>query len=249
MERWYGCACSTATAKSSSPWKTSALASTTTMLSACSPSSTTVQAPRPAGASVWGSRSAAPSCCCIRAKHGPRNWLGAASRFVSHCRSRKHRVLRSPSDVTEARPTILVVEDEPEIRRFLRSSLGAEGYKVVESTNGRRGSIDASTHKPDLAIVDLGLPDFDGVEVIRRIRSWSPMPIVVLSARVQERTKVEALDAGADDYVTKPFGIGELLARVRAALRHTVRIASGKNILILEDAIIDLEARKATRGT
>jgi len=150
--------------------------------------------------------------------------------------------------MTEARSTILIVEDEPEIRRFLRSSLGAEGYKVVESATARRGSIDAATHKPDLAIVDLGLPDFDGVDVIRRIREWSPMPIVVLSARVQERAKIDALDAGANDYVTKPFGVGELLARVRAALRHAVRSASGKNILTLEDAIIDLDARTATRG-
>ena len=150
--------------------------------------------------------------------------------------------------MTEARSTILVIEDEPEIRRFLRFSLGAEGYKVVESATARRGSIDAATHKPDLAIVDLGLPDFDGVDLIRRIREWSPMPILVLSARVQERTKIDALDAGADDYVTKPFGVGELLARVRAALRHAVRIRSGKDTLALEDAIIDLEARKATRG-
>jgi two-component system KDP operon response regulator KdpE len=146
------------------------------------------------------------------------------------------------------RATILVVEDEPDIRRFLRSSLTAEGYKVVESATGRRGAIDASTHKPDLAIVDLGLPDVDGVEVIRRIRAWSPMPILVLSARIQERAKIEALDAGADDYVTKPFGIGELLARTRAALRHTVRTAAGGNLLTLEDAVIDLEARRATRG-
>ena len=118
---------------------------------------------------------------------------------------------------------ILVVEDEPEIRRFLRSSLAAEGYRVVESPTGGRGAIDAGTHKPDLAIVDLGLPDVDGVEVIRRIREWSPMPILVLSARVQERSKIEALDAGADDYVTKPFGVGELLARVRVALRHAAQ--------------------------
>jgi len=150
--------------------------------------------------------------------------------------------------MTEARATILVVEDEPEIRRFLRSSLGAEGYKVVESATARRGLIDAATHKPDLAVVDLGLPDFDGLDVIRRIREWSPMPILVLSARAQERAKIDALDAGADDYVTKPFGIGELLARVRTALRHAVRFGSGKNILTLEDAIIDIEARKATRG-
>jgi two-component system KDP operon response regulator KdpE len=142
--------------------------------------------------------------------------------------------------------TILVVEDEPEIRRFLRSSLGAEGYRVVESATGRRGSLDAGMHKPDLAIVDLGLPDVDGKEVIRQIRAWSPMPILVLSARTQERSKIEALDAGADDYVTKPFGVGELLARVRVALRHAARSPSGL-ILNLGNAKIDLERRRASR--
>jgi two-component system, OmpR family, KDP operon response regulator KdpE len=144
-------------------------------------------------------------------------------------------------------PTILVVEDEPEIRQFLRSSLRAEGYRVVESPNGRRGEIDAGMHKPDLAIVDLGLPDFDGVQVIRHIREWSPMPILVLSARIQERSKIEALDAGADDYVTKPFGVGELLARVRAALRHATRPASGKEVLQLGTSVIDFEKRHATK--
>ena len=148
--------------------------------------------------------------------------------------------------MTGAPATILIIEDEPEIRRFLRSSLGAEGYKVVEAGTGRRGSIDATTHKPDLVIVDLGLPDFDGLEVIRRIRQWSPMPILVLSARSQERTKIEALDAGADDYVAKPFSIGELLARVRVALRHAVRPASGGSALRLGDARIDLDRRKVT---
>jgi len=150
--------------------------------------------------------------------------------------------------MAEARATILVVEDEPEIRRFLRSSLGAEGYRVVESASGRRGSIDAQTHKPDMAIVDLGLPDVDGTEVIRHIRSWSAMPILVLSARTHEKSKVGALDAGADDYVTKPFGVGELLARVRAALRHAVRGGSGGTVLELEAATVDLERRRATRG-
>jgi two-component system KDP operon response regulator KdpE len=149
--------------------------------------------------------------------------------------------------MAEARATILVVEDEPEIRRFLRSSLGAEGYRVVESASGRRGSIDAQTHKPDMAIVDLGLPDADGTEVIRHIRSWSAMPILVLSARTHEKSKVGALDAGADDYVTKPFGVGELLARVRAALRHAVRGGSGGTVLEFETATVDLERRRATR--
>jgi two-component system KDP operon response regulator KdpE len=144
---------------------------------------------------------------------------------------------------------ILVVEDEPDIRRFLRSALGAEGYRVVEAETGERGAIDAGTHKPDLAIVDLGLPDIDGVEVIRRIRAWSPMPIVVLSARAREQAKVEALDAGADDYVTKPFGVGELLARVRVALRHAARTAgSGATVLRFGDVEADLERRRVTRS-
>ena len=144
-------------------------------------------------------------------------------------------------------PTILLVEDEPQIRQFLRSSLGAEGYRVVESPNGRRGTLDAGMHKPDLAIVDLGLPDFDGIEVIRRIREWSPMPIVVLSARIQERSKIEALDAGADDYVTKPFGVGELLARVRVALRHATRPPSGTE-MVLSDVKVNFEKRQASKN-
>jgi two-component system KDP operon response regulator KdpE len=148
----------------------------------------------------------------------------------------------------DPRATILVVEDEPEIRRFLRAAFGAEGYRVVESASGRRGAIDAGSHKPDLAIVDLALPDIDGIEVIRQIRAWSPMPIIVLSARIAERAKIEALDVGADDYVTKPFGIGELLARVRAALRHVARAGSGAPLLRLGDAVVDLQARRAMRG-
>jgi two-component system KDP operon response regulator KdpE len=151
--------------------------------------------------------------------------------------------------MTEARPTILVIEDEPEIRHFLRTSLGAEGYRVVEAENGERGVIEAGSHKPDLAIVDLGLPDIDGVEVIRRIRRWSPMPIVVLSARAREQAKVEALDAGADDYVTKPFGVGELLARVRVALRHAARAPTGEETLDLGGTSIDLQRRRTMRGS
>ena len=143
--------------------------------------------------------------------------------------------------------TILVVEDEPDIRQFLRSSLGAEGYRVVESASGERATIDAGSHKPDLAIVDLGLPDFDGVEVIRRIRTWSPMPIIVLSARALEQSKVQALDAGADDYVTKPFGVGELLARVRVALRHSTRSGAGKPVLKLGNVSVDLQRHLVQR--
>lgn len=150
--------------------------------------------------------------------------------------------------MADLRPTILLVEDEPALRRLLRTSLGSEGFRVVESGTGRRGSIDAATHKPDVAIVDLGLPDMDGVAVIRNIRSWSPMPIIVLSARVQERGKIEAFEAGADDYVTKPFGIGELVARIGVALRHAVRVQDGERLLVLDDATIDLEKRRVLRG-
>ena len=147
--------------------------------------------------------------------------------------------------MTEARAAILVVEDEPEIRRFLRSSLGAEGYRVVEAESGERATIDAASHKPDMAIVDLGLPDLDGLEVIRRIRAWSGMPIVVLSARVQERSKIDALDAGADDYITKPFRVSELLARVRAHLR---RATAEQPELDAGDVHIDVAARRAWRA-
>ena len=150
--------------------------------------------------------------------------------------------------MAENAPTILLVEDEPEIRHLVRSSLASEGYRVVEAANAGRGVIDAGTHKPDLAIVDLALPDLDGKDLIRQIRGWSSMPIVVLSARNQERSKIDALDAGADDYITKPFGVGELLARVRAALRHAVRPPTGQP-LSLGEATIDLEKRRAWRGT
>jgi two-component system KDP operon response regulator KdpE len=150
--------------------------------------------------------------------------------------------------MTDPRPTLLVVEDEPEIRRFLRATFAANDYRVVESATGRRGQIDAGTHKADLAIVDLGLPDIDGIDVIRHIREWSPMPVIVLSARTQERAKIDALDAGADDYVTKPFAVGELMARVRVALRHAARGATVTSTLQIGDARVDLERRTARRG-
>lgn len=122
---------------------------------------------------------------------------------------------------TENRATILIVEDEREIRRFLRSSLSDSGFEVIESDTLRGGLVEAGTRKPDLVILDLGLPDGDGVDFIREVRAWSNLPIVVLSARETETDKIGALDAGADDYLTKPFSTGELLARVRAALRRT----------------------------
>jgi two-component system KDP operon response regulator KdpE len=125
--------------------------------------------------------------------------------------------------MTGTRHVILIVEDEPQIRHFLRITLTAEGYRVIEAENGERGVLEAATHKPDLVMVDLGLPDLDGVEVVKRIRAWSALPILILSARSAEADKVAALDAGADDFVTKPFGVGELTARIRVALRHAAR--------------------------
>jgi two-component system KDP operon response regulator KdpE len=116
--------------------------------------------------------------------------------------------------------TILVIEDEPPLRDFLRVTLESQNYKVIEAARGEEGLRHASVGQPDLVILDLGLPDVDGIEVTRRLRAWSAVPIIVVSARGKEQDKVVALDAGADDYLTKPFGVGELLARVRVSLRH-----------------------------
>lgn len=124
--------------------------------------------------------------------------------------------------MTKASPVTVVIEDDPAIRRFLRTSLTAHGFKVFEADQGRQGMIEAEIRKPDFIILDLGLPDIDGVEVIKAIRRWSAMPIIILSARSSEQHKIDALDAGADDYLTKPFGLGELLARLRVAMRHSV---------------------------
>ncbi|MDO9179992.1 MAG: two-component system response regulator KdpE [Agitococcus sp.] len=115
---------------------------------------------------------------------------------------------------------IVIIEDEKQIRHFLYSALTADGFQVYEAENGQRGLIDCATRKPDLVILDLGLPDIDGISVIEQLRSWSQIPIIVLSARSQEAEKVAALDAGADDYLTKPFGLSELQARIRAHLRR-----------------------------
>lgn len=121
-------------------------------------------------------------------------------------------------------PQVLVVDDEPQVRRFLRLSLGAHGYRVLEAKTGEEALRLAAAHVPDVVLLDLGLPDMDGVQVARQLRTWSAAPILVLSARGQEEQKVAALDAGADDYLTKPFGFAELLARLRAALRRTARL-------------------------
>jgi two-component system KDP operon response regulator KdpE len=121
-------------------------------------------------------------------------------------------------------PLILVIEDEAAIRKFLRATLSAHQYRVNEATTARDGAIQAGMQPPDLILLDLGLPDGNGLDLTKQIRSWSNVPIIVVSARGREQDKVEALDAGADDYLTKPFGVGELTARIRVALRHAARI-------------------------
>jgi two-component system, OmpR family, KDP operon response regulator KdpE len=140
---------------------------------------------------------------------------------------------------------VLIIEDEPAIRAVLRVLLSAAGYRCIEADTAVRAEIEARSHKPDLLLLDLGLPDGDGLKVIRKVRSWSPVPIVVLSARTMEEQKVAALDAGADDYVAKPFGASELLARLRAALRRSVRSADPESLLILGPVRIDLARREA----
>jgi two-component system KDP operon response regulator KdpE len=125
-------------------------------------------------------------------------------------------------------PLVLIVDDEPQMLRFLRGSLSTHGYRLVESDTGTDGLAQAAARCPDIILLDLGLPDLDGVEVTRRIREWTQIPIIVISARGQDEDKINALDAGADDYLTKPFSVGELLARIRVALRHVANFASGK---------------------
>ena len=148
--------------------------------------------------------------------------------------------------VTTHDVTVLLIEDEAEIRRFLRTTLPPYGYRLYEATTGEEGLAQASSRNPDIILLDLGLPDRDGTEVIRQIRAWATIPILVLSAREQEQVKVAALDLGADDYVTKPFGVEELLARMRAALRHANRPAGDavETVCTFGDLSVDLERRQ-----
>src|SRR5437667_391783 len=141
------------------------------------------------------------------------------------------------------KPLILVIEDDAQIRRFLRAALDAEGYRLQESVTAEEGLAQAQSRQPDLILLDLGLPDRDGLDVIRSVREWGKIPILVLSARGQEKDKIAALDLGADDYVAKPFAVGELLARIRAALRRSTRVDGAGSVVRFGPVEVDLEKR------
>ena len=145
--------------------------------------------------------------------------------------------------MTAERPSVILIEDEPQLRRVLRTTLETNGFRCIESETARRGLLDARTLRPDLILVDLGLPDRDGLQVIRAVREWSTVPMIVLTARSEEPMKIAALDAGADDYVTKPFTVGELLARLRVALRRGGDYTSG--VFEIDTLRVDLVHRKA----
>ncbi|HWU34146.1 MAG TPA: response regulator [Methylovorus sp.] len=146
--------------------------------------------------------------------------------------------------------TVILIEDELQIQRFVQAALEEAGFTVYSTDSGKQGVIDCGTRKPDAVILDLGLPDMDGIDVIRQIRSWSHVPVIVLSARTQEAQKVSALDAGADDYLTKPFGTAELLARIRAQLRRQSRAgtATQESIFTIGNIQVDLANREVRRG-
>jgi two-component system KDP operon response regulator KdpE len=150
--------------------------------------------------------------------------------------------------MADAISTVLVIEDDVAIQRFLRVSLTGNGYQVVESETGKDGLLQAASRQPDLVILDLGLPDVDGVEVVKQLRQWSAVPVIVVSARGKEQDKIVALDAGADDYLTKPFSVGELMARVRVALRHAAvaNAETGDPVFIFQELKVDLLHRRVT---
>jgi two-component system KDP operon response regulator KdpE len=146
--------------------------------------------------------------------------------------------------VTGFSPRVLVIEDEIEMRRFLKASLTSHGYRLVESGNAEDGLRQATAYNPELVLLDLGLPDLDGLAVIQRLREWTKTPIIVISARDQEQDKIDALDGGADDYLTTPFGTGELLARIRVALRHVERDGEAEPTVTVGDLRLDLARRQ-----
>jgi two-component system KDP operon response regulator KdpE len=149
--------------------------------------------------------------------------------------------------VTEPNASVLVIEDEPQMRKFLRASLTSNSYQVYESETASDGLAQAASRNPDLVLLDLGLPDLDGLTVTERLREWAQMPIIVISARGKEEDKIRALDLGADDYLTKPFGIGELLARIRVALRHSARNETGETQFRMGAIKVDLGRRQVTK--
>ncbi len=149
--------------------------------------------------------------------------------------------------MSAAGPLVLIVEDDPQLRRFLRTALGAQDYRVIEAETVREALIAATTHNPELILLDIGLPDGDGIDLTRRIREWSRVPVIVISARGREDDKVAALDAGADDYLTKPFGVNELLARIRVSLRHAAA-SSSTDAPVVESGPLRLDfARREVR--
>lgn len=143
---------------------------------------------------------------------------------------------------------ILVIDDERAIRRFLRAALSAHSYEIIEAASGEEGLQAAALHHPDVIILDLGLPDADGVTITRRLREWTQTPIIILSVRASEQDKIAALDAGADDYLTKPFGTGELTARIRAALRRALPTGEGQTVFQAGDLQVDLLHRAVSLG-
>ncbi len=146
--------------------------------------------------------------------------------------------------MSEPHTIVVLIEDEPQIRRLLRTVLPSHGIELFEAETGSKGLVEVGTRRPDVVILDLGLPDIGGVEVVKRLREWTEVPVIILSARTDEADKIAALDAGADDYLTKPFGVGELLARLRVAMRRAVRTSDGDQVFSVGSISVDLAARR-----
>ena len=149
--------------------------------------------------------------------------------------------------MSDPHPIVVLIEDEPQIRRLLRTVLPAQGIELFEAESGSKGLVEVGTRRPDVVILDLGLPDIGGVEVVKRLREWTEVPVIILSARTDETDKIAALDAGADDYLTKPFGVGELLARLRVAMRRSARTQDGTQVVTVGPVTVDLNARRVER--
>jgi two-component system KDP operon response regulator KdpE len=152
--------------------------------------------------------------------------------------------------MSDPKPTVLLVDDEEQMRKFVRLSLTANGYRAIEAKTGAEGLAQAVAHTPDLVLLDLGLPDMEGLEVVKKLREWSTVPVIIISVREQEDSKVAVLDGGADDYLTKPFGSAELMARIRVALRHAARVRDVPSTVVAigDDVRVDLERRLVFRS-